>query len=72
MFATIDIETTGLNRFKDDITWIGVQINQSISDEFGEVRTFDYAKKSERREFVELITRLKKQKAKLVRCKKVM
>lgn len=66
MFATIDIETTGLNRFKDDITWIGVQINKSISDEFGEVRTFDYAKKSKRREFVELITRLKKQKAKLV------
>lgn len=66
MFATIDIETTGLNRFKDDITWIGVQINESISDEFGEVRTFDYAKKSKRREFVELITKLKKQKAKLV------
>lgn len=66
MFATIDIETTGLNRFKDDITWIGVQINKSISDEVGEVHTFDYAEKSERREFVELITRLKKQKAKLV------
>ena len=66
MFATIDIETTGLNRFKDDITWIGVQINKSISDEVGEVHTFDYAKKSKRREFVELITKLKKQKAKLV------
>ncbi len=66
MFATIDIETTGLNRFKDDITWIGVQINKSISDEVGEVHTFDYSKKSERRGFVELITKLKKQKAKLV------
>lgn len=66
MFATIDIETTGLNRFKDDITWIGVQINKSISDEVGEVHTFDYVEKSKRREFVELITKLKKQKAKLV------
>lgn len=66
MFATIDIETTGLNRFKDDITWIGVQINKSISDEVGEVHTFDYAKKSKRREFVELLKKLKKQKAKLV------
>lgn len=66
MFATIDIETTGLNRFKDDITWIGVQLNKSISDEVGEVYTFDYAKKAERKKFVELVKSLKNQKAKLV------
>lgn len=66
MFATIDIETTGLNRFKDDITWIGVQLNKSISDEVGEVYTFDYTKKAERKKFVELVKSLKNQKAKLV------
>lgn len=31
MYATIDIETTGLNRFKDKITWIGIQINKGVT-----------------------------------------
>lgn len=33
MFATIDIETTGLNRYTDKITYIGIGLSKSIEDE---------------------------------------
>lgn len=29
-YATIDIETTGLNRYKDKITWIGIGLSEEI------------------------------------------
>lgn len=29
-YATIDIETTGLNRYKDTITWIGIGLSKGI------------------------------------------
>ena len=31
-YATIDIETTGLNRYKDKITWIGVGLSNSVEE----------------------------------------
>ena len=40
-YATIDIETTGLNRFKDEITWIGVGLAEDISSPV-KIKTFDY------------------------------
>lgn len=66
MYATIDIETTGLNRFKDNITWIGVQINEGIDDIDPKVYTFDYSNKSSRKKFQSLMEHLKSKKAKLV------
>lgn len=66
LYATIDIETTGLNRFKDEITWIGVQINTSLNDENPTVYTFNYSHKLDREEFIVLMGKLKKAKAKLV------
>ena len=66
MYATIDIETTGLNRFKDNITWIGVQINESIDDIDPKVYTFDYSNKSSRKKFQSLMKHLKLNKAKLI------
>ena len=33
MYATIDIETTGLNRYKDEITFIGVGLAEDIGQE---------------------------------------
>lgn len=66
MYATIDIETTGLNRFKDDITWIGVQINESIDDIDPKVYTFDYSNKPSRKKFQSLMKHLKLNKAKLI------
>lgn len=66
MYATIDIETTGLNRFKDDITWIGIQINKDTDDINPKVYTFDYSNKSSRKKFQSLMEHLKSKKAKLV------
>lgn len=66
MYATIDIETTGLNRFKDDITWVGVQINENIDDIDPKVYTFDYSNKSSRKKFQSLMEHLKSKKARLI------
>lgn len=66
MYATIDIETTGLNRFKDNITWIGIQINKDTDDINPKVYTFDYSNKSSRKKFQSLMEHLKSKKAKLV------
>lgn len=66
MYATIDIETTGLNRFKDNITWIGVQINENIDDIDPKVYTFDYSNKSSRKKFQSLMKHLKLNKARLI------
>lgn len=33
LYATIDIETTGLNRYKDKITFVGIGLTHSIEDE---------------------------------------
>lgn len=39
-YATIDIETTGLNRYKDSITWIGVGLAEDIHS-YAKIKTFD-------------------------------
>lgn len=64
LFATMDIETTGLDRFKDDITWIGVQINENNTKPT--VFTFDYKEKLDRDEFRVLVKSLKERKAKFI------
>lgn len=66
MYATLDIETTGLNRFKDEITWVGVQVNKSLSDENPKVYTFNWSQKPKRLEFISLMEKLKDKKAKMV------
>lgn len=61
LYATIDIETTGLNRFTDDITWVGVQVNKGDKKK---VRTFNW--KKERDKFITYMESLKEKKARLV------
>lgn len=39
-YATIDIETTGLNRFKDEITWVGIGLSKDENDDIC-IKTFD-------------------------------
>lgn len=39
-YATIDIETTGLNRFKDEITWVGIGLSKDENDDI-RIKTFD-------------------------------
>lgn len=61
IYATIDIETTGLNRFTDEITWVGVQVNSKNNCK---VKTFDW--KKSKREFITYMNTLKEKKARLV------
>lgn len=68
MYATIDIETTGLNRFKDTITWIGVQINaDSISkDSYIKQYIFDMRENKDLPKFIAVCDKLKSKKVKTV------
>lgn len=66
MYATLDIESTGLNRYKDEITYIGIQINQSLEDQNPTVYTFQFSNKLDREEFLVLMQQLKEKKARLV------
>lgn len=40
-FATIDIETTGLNRYKDSITWIGVGLAKDVAHPISKMLIYD-------------------------------
>lgn len=64
-YATIDIETTGLNRFKDEITWIGVGFSESLLSD-AKIKTFNWAVKEERETFIECIHRMRRDKIKTV------
>lgn len=64
-YATIDIETTGLNRFKDDITWIGVGFSEDIDAEV-KIKTFKYSKHSDVQAFLQAVDRMRKDRMKTV------
>lgn len=66
MYATIDIETTGLNRFKDEINFVGIQLNKSLYDKNPKVYIFNWSDKKKRVEFVNLVNELKDKKVKLI------
>lgn len=64
MYAVIDIETTGLNRFEDEITWIGVEVHKSMDDE-GKAYLFENTDKG-MDSFRRICTKLKEHKALLI------
>lgn len=64
IYAVIDIETTGLNRYKDDITFIGVEIHKNFEPK-RKVYIFDWSKKEDRKHFKALA---KKMREKHVKC----
>lgn len=64
MYATIDIETTGLNRFKDKITWIGIGIAKDIGHDFTILYTLDMNKDLDK--FRSICDKLRKKKVKTV------
>lgn len=66
-YAVIDIETTGLNRFKDEITFIGVELHTSLdtSDEV-KVLIFEWSLEKFRERFKLLCSKLKKHKTQLI------
>lgn len=64
MFATIDIETTGLNRYVDDITFIGIGLTHSVDeDEFFKEYILDMSKPESESRLRKICDKLKKAKA---------
>ena len=67
MYATIDIETTGLNRYSDKITFIGIGLTKSIEDEkFFKAYILDMSKEENVERLHSICRRLKEKKATLI------
>lgn len=65
-YAVIDIETTGLNRFKDEITFIGVELHEDIKQSKSKTYIYDYTKNEDRKGFNTLVRNMKKRHVKCV------
>ena len=67
MFATIDIETTGLNRYADKITFIGIGLSHSVEDEkFFKAYILDMSQEKNVEKLKSICSKLKEKKAKLI------
>lgn len=66
MYATIDIETTGLNRFKDKITFIGIGIAKDIGDDFIKTYILNMNEDKDLDKFKSVCEQMKKKKVKTV------
>lgn len=67
MFATIDIETTGLNRYTDKITFIGIGLSHSVEDEtFFKGYILDMSREENLHKFKEICNKLRQKKATLI------
>lgn len=65
-YAVIDIETTGLNRFNNEITFIGVELHKDIKQKGKKVFIYEYANKEDREKFKNLVRKMKERKVKTV------
>ena len=65
-FATIDIETTGLDRYKDKITWIGVGLAKNIDSPLSKTLIYDASDPEDMRKFANVIKNIRKAKARTV------
>lgn len=65
-YAVIDIETTGLNRFKDEITFIGVELHKDIKQKGKKTFIYDYSRPEDRRKFANLVKKMKERHVKTV------
>lgn len=66
MYATIDIETTGLNRFKDDITFIGIGLAKNVGEPIFKYYILDMSVPEEVEKFLRVYKKLKQKKIKTV------
>lgn len=67
MYATIDIESTGLNRYKDEITFIGIGLSRSLEDKkFFKGYILDMSNPDNIQKLHKICDRLKQHKAKTV------
>lgn len=65
-YATIDIETTGLNRYKDRITWIGVGLAKDVDSSLAKTLIYQGDDPESMLRFKRLTDKLKKYKVKTV------
>lgn len=65
-FATIDIETTGLNRYKNEITWIGVGLSVDLDSPISKMLIYNASDPDDMRKFTNVIRNIKKAKARTV------
>lgn len=65
-FVTIDIETTGLNRYKDHITWIGVGLAKTVDDDLSKILIYDGSSEADMRKFRNVMKHVREDKAKTV------
>lgn len=66
MYATIDIETTGLNRYKDKVTFIGVGLSKNVGEPIFKGYIFNVQKPGQVDRFRSLVKKLKQHKARTV------
>lgn len=66
MYATIDIETSGLNRYKDHITFIGVGLAKDIGEPIHKLFIYNWQDESSHERFYNLCNNLRKRKAKTI------
>lgn len=65
-YATIDIETTGLNRYKDRITWIGVGLAKDLDSPLAKTLIYKGDDPDSMERFIRLTKKLKEHKVKTV------
>lgn len=65
-YATIDIETTGLNRYKDRVTWIGIGLAESSTSDLSKILIYDANKPASIEKFRAAVDRLREQRIKTV------
>lgn len=66
MYATIDIETTGLNRYKDKVTFIGVGLSKDVGEPIFKGYIFNVQKPGQVDRFRDLVKKLKQHKVRTV------
>lgn len=65
-YATIDIETTGLNRYKDKVTWIGVGLAKDIESPLSKTLIYKGDDQASINKFLVLLDKIHKHRVKTV------
>lgn len=61
-YAVVDIETTGLNRFRDSITFIGVGLAEEVGEPLAKMFIYDMGIDTDRQKFMNLCENLRKRR----------
>lgn len=65
-YATIDIETTGLNRYKDRVTWIGVGLAKDIESPLSKILIYKGDDQTSLNKFIAILDKFKQHRIKTI------